>query len=83
MAAADPERGEAIARSIKDTSRRSSALAGVAEAVAAADPERDEAIARSIEDTFWRSIALAGFAGLLFQPEPLNQTSDDNITDTK
>jgi hypothetical protein len=65
MAAADPERGEAIARSIEDEYWRRYALARVAAAVAAADPERGEAIARSIEETRWRATALADIARLL------------------
>jgi hypothetical protein len=65
VAVADPDRGEAVAHSIKDASYRSEALAQVAAPVAVADPDRGEAVAHSIENASWRSIALANLAHLL------------------
>jgi tetratricopeptide (TPR) repeat protein len=58
-----PDRAEALARSITDPASRTSALVEVIRAVAAAgDHDRAEALARSLNDPSWRAWALTAVA---------------------
>jgi phage gpG-like protein len=61
-AATNPHRAQRLANSITSEPAKSSALSGVAEAVAATDPERAERIAHSITNESWKASALSGVA---------------------
>jgi hypothetical protein len=59
LAGADPDRAEALARSITDPERQAQALAAMAERVAPISADRAEALAQSITDSDLRTQALA------------------------
>ncbi|HXJ64442.1 MAG TPA: hypothetical protein VNN79_11865 [Actinomycetota bacterium] len=70
MTAIDPDRAEAIARSIDDPSSRWNALAVIAVDVAASDPERAEVLGRSIDEPDRRARALAAVAVQIAATDP-------------
>jgi hypothetical protein len=60
IASADPDRAEALARSIADPERQAQTIAGLAIRAARLNPDRAKALARSITDPEQREQALHG-----------------------
>jgi hypothetical protein len=69
-AASDPDRAEALARSITDQTSQADALAAVARVVAAADPDRGEALARSITEPYKQAHTLGAVAQVVAAADP-------------